>query len=229
MRKQDYYSKKLSAFRLKQCYDIAPPRIQQYLDAEIHFVLENINPIDTVLELGCGYGRVLAKLARNTKYLYGIDTSEESLKHAQEYLTDFPNIFLHNMDVASLNFQKQMFDVVFAIQNGISAFQVSPHKLVRESIRVTKSGGRILLSSYSEKFWEARLDWFIKQSKGGLLGEIDYKKTKNGVIVCKDGFIAKTFTPEDFLRLTSDMGLKAIIKEVDESSIFCVIKVTHNH
>jgi len=229
MGEQDYYSKKLSDLRLKQCYDIAPPRIQQYLEAEIHFVLKNIKPTDTVLELGCGYGRVLARLTRNTKCLYGIDTSEESLKYAQEYLTDFSNVVLHKMDVASLNFQNQMFDVVFAIQNGISAFQVNPLKLIRESIRVTKSGGRIILSSYSEKIWEARIDWFNKQSKEGLLGKIDYKKTRNGVIVCKDGFVARTFTPEDFLRLSSDLALKATIEEVDESSIFCIIEVKHNH
>jgi hypothetical protein len=32
---QEYYSEKLSAERLKKCYDIAPSRVRQYLDAEI--------------------------------------------------------------------------------------------------------------------------------------------------------------------------------------------------
>ena len=219
-----YYSEKLSASQLKRCYDIAPPRIQQYLEAEIEYVLAQISFSDVVLELGCGYGRVLARLAMKAKSVYGIDTSIESLEYAQEFLSDFTNVELHKMDATSLDLQNQMFDVVIAIQNGISAFQVNPIKLIRESIRVTKIGGRILLSSYSEKIWEARLDWFIKQSKDGLLGEIDYKKTRNGTIVCKDGFVARTFTSEDFLRLSSDLELKARIEEVDESSIFCIIQ-----
>ncbi|MFX1508229.1 MAG: class I SAM-dependent methyltransferase [Promethearchaeota archaeon] len=229
MGEKAYYSEKLSAFRLKRCYDIATPRIQQYLEAEIQYVLSYTKASDMVLELGCGYGRVLARLARKAKFIYGIDTSEESLKCAQEFLSGYTNIELHKMDAASLDFQNQMFDTVIAIQNGISAFKVDPYKLIRESIRVSKSGGRILFSSYSEKIWEARLDWFIKQSEEGLLGEIDLHKTGNGVIVCKDGFVARTYTPEDFLRITSDLKLNATIQEVDESSIFCVIQINHNH
>lgn len=225
MGETDYYSEKLSASQLKRCYDIAPPRIQQYLEAEIQYVLNNIKASDTVLELGCGYGRVLARLARKAKSIYGIDTSEESLNCAQEFLSGFVNVELHRMDAASLDFPNQIFDAVIAIQNGISAFQVDPYKLIRESIRVTKSGGRILFSSYSEKIWDARLEWFIKQSEEGLLGEIDHDKTGNGVIICKDGFIARTYSPEDFLRISSDLKLNAIIEEVNESSIFCVIQI----
>ena len=58
-----YYSQKLSAVRLKQVYDIAPPRVRQYLDAEVNHVLEKMHPGDLVIELGCGYGRILPKLA----------------------------------------------------------------------------------------------------------------------------------------------------------------------
>ena len=51
---KEYYSEKLSANKLKRCYDIATPRIKQYLKAEIDFVLEQIHPSDKVIELGCG-------------------------------------------------------------------------------------------------------------------------------------------------------------------------------
>jgi SAM-dependent methyltransferase len=59
-----YYREKLSANRLERVYAIAPPRVRQYLDAEIDHVLALVGPNDAVLELGCGYGRVLALLAR---------------------------------------------------------------------------------------------------------------------------------------------------------------------
>ena len=229
MGENEYYSKKLSTLRLKRCYEIAPPRIQQYLEAEIQFVLDNIKSTDTVLELGCVYGRVLARLGMKAKSICGIDTSDESLWYAQEFLADLSNVELHKMNVVPLDFKDQMFDVVIAIQNGISAFKVDPLKLIRESIRVTKTGGIILISSYSEKTWEARLDWFIKQSEEGLLGEIDLKKTGNGIIVCKDGFVATTYTSEDFSRFSSKLELKTTIEEVDQSSVFWVIHVNHIH
>jgi len=41
-----YYNEKLSADKLKSCYEIAPPRIQQYLEAEVNHVLKKINPED---------------------------------------------------------------------------------------------------------------------------------------------------------------------------------------
>lgn len=59
----NYYKDKLSALRLKKCYDIAPPRIQKYLKAEIDHVLQKITSKDVVLELGCGYGRLLSQIA----------------------------------------------------------------------------------------------------------------------------------------------------------------------
>jgi len=227
MKENDYYSEKLSALHLKQCYEIANPRIQQYLEAEIQYVLRYIKPNDTVLELGCGYGRVLSRLAQKAKKVYGIDTSEESLRLARDIFSDIPNIELNKMNAKSLSFEDQMFDLVIAIQNSISAFKVDPQEVIKESLRVTKHGGKIILSSYSQNIWKARLEWFIQQSKEGLLGEIDLQNTKDGVIVCKDGFEATTFNLDDFIIITSDMKLKAITEEVDKSSIFCVITAEH--
>ncbi|MCU0646032.1 MAG: class I SAM-dependent methyltransferase, partial [bacterium] len=83
--------------------------------------------------------------------------------------------------------------------------------------------GIVLFSSYSEKFWEDRLNWFRLQAEHGLVGEIDEEQTGNGVIVCKDGFRATQFGASDFLNLTSDLGVETIIKEVDRSSVFCEI------
>ncbi|UCE13917.1 MAG: class I SAM-dependent methyltransferase [Candidatus Heimdallarchaeota archaeon] len=225
MVENSYYSKKLTALRLKRCYEIASPRIKQYLEAEIQYVLNHIQHDDIVLELGCGYGRVITRLAKRAKKVYGIDTSEESITLALETLDDLSNVELLNMNAIDLNFPDQMFDLVIAIQNSISAFNVDPHKLISESIRVTKSGGKVLLSSYSSKIWDARLDWFIKQSEEGLLGEIDLEKTGKGVIICKDGFKATTYTRADFFNLAKELRLKTTIEEIDESSVFCVIFV----
>lgn len=82
-----YYSHKLSAERLKLCYEIAPLRVKRYFEAEIEFIL---------------------------------------------------------------GFRNRRFDVVVCIQNGISAFKVDQRKLIGETMCVTRSGGTLLFSSYSE-------------------------------------------------------------------------------
>ncbi len=222
----DYYKKKLAADNLEKCYEIAPPRVKQYLTAEISFVLDQITPHETVLDLGCGFGRVLPAIAQKAQKVVGIDNSHPSLLSAKEASSCIKNCFLIESDAAKLAFKDNIFDLVSCIQNGISAFHVDQKKLLAESIRVAKPGGTILFSSYSEKFWHHRLEWFKIQSNAGLLGEIDFEKTGNGVIICKDGFKAVTFGPAGFLSLAAQLGVSAStsIIEIDESSIFCVIR-----
>lgn len=219
-----YYIEKLSASRLKQVYDIAPLRVKQYLEAEIDHVVEHIRPGHTVLELGCGYGRVLSRLAEKAGLVIGIDTALDSLLFGRKLLRGAANCRLVQMNAVQLGFHGRAFDVVVCIQNGISAFHVDQRELIRESIRVTKAGGIALFSSYSDKFWEARLEWFEMQSEAGLLGEIDREKTGNGVIVCKDRFTATTVGSDEFRSLTASIDVEAKIVEVDESSLFCEIR-----
>lgn len=185
----DYYKDNLSARRLQRVYQIAPPRIQQYLRAEVEHVLSYIHPGNTVLDMGCGYGRIMPALAEMEGLVVGIDTSLSSLLLAKDLLQDKPNCQIACMDAIHPAFPDQTFDRVICIQNGISAFHVDKRALVEESIRVTKRHGTLLFSSYSPKFWKERLRWFELQAAEGLLGEIDYEKTGNGLIVCKDGFV----------------------------------------
>ena len=221
----DYYSNNLSAERLVRVYEIAPPRVQQYLEAEVEHVMERINPGDIVLELGCGYGRILPRLARKANLVVGIDTSPASLRLGREKLKGISSCHFLNINAIRLAFVDKVFDAVVCIQNGISAFHVDQRDLIRESIRVTKPGGIALFSSYSDKFWDARLDWFRLQSEAGLLGEIDPEKTRDGVIVCRDGFTATTVGSEKFFSIVKGTDLDTQIVEVDESSLFCEITV----
>jgi len=46
-----------------------------------------------------------------------------------------------------------------------------------------------VFSTYAAEFWSERLRWFELQAAAGLVGEIDYEKTKDGVVVCKDGSV----------------------------------------
>ncbi|MCK4695379.1 MAG: class I SAM-dependent methyltransferase [Candidatus Cloacimonetes bacterium] len=222
---KNYYSKKLSSTMLYKCYEIASPRVKKYLKAEIEFVLKHIEPADIVLELGCGYGRVLKKLIGKARKVVGIDTSKESLQLARDILGKNKSLELYEMNAINLKFEDGEFDIVFCIQNGISAFHVDRQQLIKEAVRVTRSGGKVLFSSYSNKFWKDRFEWFQLQAEHNLIGEIDYEKTGNGVIVCKDGFRATTVSSEELLSLSSNLNIVTEIVEEDNSSIFCVMTV----
>jgi len=92
-------------------------------------------------------------------------------------------------------------------------------------VRVTRSGGRLLFSTYAARFWPHRLEWFEAQAAHGLVGEIDRAATRDGVIVCRDGFRAVTWDEAGFRRLVEPLGLAPGFVEVDGSSLFCELRL----
>ncbi len=218
-----YYRDKLHGHRLKRCYDVAPVRIQQYLRAEIEYVAQQTLSGKSLLELGCGYGRVLKHLSVKTKTVFGIDVALSNIDFASHYLLGCDNYDLAVMDATNLGFADDSFDHVVCIQNGVCAFHVDISALVRESVRVVKGQGSVFFSTYSPKIWQERLEWFELQSREGLVGKIDRNKTHNGIIVCEDGFTAGTLDAERFCDEVSDIPVEVAVEEVDESSLFFIL------
>ncbi len=216
----NYYSKNLHGPNLEKCYLLAPDRVKQYLSEEINFISSRIKPDDSVLELGCGYGRIVFKLAGNLKSITGIDISTDNIEYANK-LNKNPNSMFKKMDALQLEFEDNTFDRVICLQNGICAFNTDKEKLVQEALRVTKPKGKIFFSTYSEKFWTHRLKWFELQAEHGLLGKIDYKKSINNTVVCKDGFSSGAMKQQEFLKISKKLNVKSEISVVDSSCIIC--------
>lgn len=221
--KKNYYAQKLNSEKLYQVYQTQIERVKQYIDAEINFVRHELHGHEKILELGAGYGRIMKELAPFAASINGIDISKDSVAFGQEYLKDSPTCQLKVMDAHKLEFDVK-FDVVLCLQNGISAMKGEALNLIEQSIKVLSHGGKAYFSSYSPKFWEHRLAWFHEQANKGLLGEINLEKTKDGTIVCKDGFVAITYTLEDMEKLGKAVGYNYRIQEVDNSSIFLILE-----
>jgi 2-polyprenyl-6-hydroxyphenyl methylase/3-demethylubiquinone-9 3-methyltransferase len=218
-----YYAERLSADRLRRCYELASPRVRRYLAAEIEHVAARLTPRDRVLEIGCGYGRVAEHLAACAGAVIGIDTSWASLEMARR--GRIAGLRLALMDAGRLALAPCSFDVTACVQNGIAVFQVDPRRLVGEALRVTRPGGRVFFSSYAEGFWPERLEWFRAQAAHGLLGEIDEERTGDGAIICRDGFRSATVTRDEFAALAAEHRVAARIEEVDGSSLICEMTV----
>ena len=221
----DYYSQSLYGRKLKRVYDIAPLRVREYLEAEIQYTIEEIDGMDLVIELGCGYGRIMKSVSPHVEHMVGIDMSGKTLAFATEYLSGLSNCYLFQMNAVQLGFQSQVFDAVLCVQNGLSAFRVDSRALIEEALRITRPGGLLLFSSYSPKFWNYRLEWFRLQAEEGLIGEIDGDRTKEGVIICKDGLRLTFVGEKQFTKLFTSEKTRVSTVEVDESSIFCRVEV----
>jgi SAM-dependent methyltransferase len=218
-----YYRTSLAAERLERCYELAPPRVRQYLRAEVDFLAARLAPEDVVLDLGCGYGRTLPAFADAGAFAVGVDTSAESLRLAAERLHARRDCVLVHADALALPFPDGSFDAVACIQNGISAFHCDRRALIEEALRVLRPGGRAYFSSYSEGFWPYRMAWFELQAEAGLIGAIDHERSGEGIIVCRDGFAASTLDAPDFVALVDGLDVESEITEVDGSSLFCIL------
>lgn len=219
----NYYEQRLNSTKLFQVYETKYPRIKRYLSEEIKFVLEDLRGDEKVLEVGTGYGRIIKELEPFASKLVGIDISKDSVELGRNYIKGSPRCSIEVMDAYNLKFGEE-FDVVLCLQNGLSAMKGNPIDLVEQCMKVLVPGGRAYFSTYSFKFWNHRLDWFHEQADKGLLGEIDLEKTHNGIITCRDGFVATTLSEDELKKLGEEFGNNYIIKEVDESSLFLIIK-----
>ncbi|MGF7108491.1 class I SAM-dependent methyltransferase [Treponema pedis] len=222
MTNENYYAVNLNSQKLLQVYDTAIPRIKRYLNEEINFVKKQLTGKESVLEIACGYGRILKELSPFAAHFTGIDISKDSIQFGQEFLLGCKNVELKTMDAFELPFSEK-FDIVLCLQNGISAVKGNPETLISKAIQALRKHGKAFFSTYSPHFWEHRLQWFKEQADKKLLGEIDEEKTKDGVIICKDGFKALTFSEKDLIDFGEKSGFNYEIKEVDGSSLFLIL------
>lgn len=218
----NYYEDKLNSQSLFKVYETAIPRVHQYLDSEIEFVRQRLHASDNVLEMAAGYGRIIKKLAPFCKSITGIDISAENVSLGAEYLRDYPNASMVTMDAHKMDIEER-FDVVLCLQNALSAMRANS-TLIQNTIDLLIPGGTLYISTYSANFWDWRLKWFEEQAQKGLLGEIDYEQTKDGVIICKDGFRATTHSREDLDKIGASSNFPYRIEEVDQSSLFLIIE-----
>lgn len=219
---KNYYAEKLSAGKLLDVYDTDIPRVAQYLTAEIDHIKSYLKDGFKAIELGAGYGRIMKELAPHLEYIDGIDIAGDSVAFGQHYLSYAPNARLYQADAFSYETEEK-YDLVICAQNGLSAIKGDPLLLVQRAVSLLNAGGTALFSTYSAHFWAYRLAWFQEQSDKGLLGELDFEKSVNGKIVCKDGFSSTAFTEGDLRDLGENTGRHFYIEEIDCSSLFLIV------
>lgn len=222
-KERNYYAAGLNATNLARVYETSIPRVARYLEEEIAFVRRGLHGGERVLEVAAGYGRIMRALAADVAEIDGIDISPANVAYGEEYLEGCPNCRLLVMDVHEMRLMRK-YDVALCLQNGLSAVKGDASGTVEAVMGTLRPGGRAYFSTYSDRFWEHRLRWFVEQSEKGLLGEIDYARTGDGKIVCVDGFTATTFGEEELRRFGDATGCPYRLELVDESSLFLIIE-----
>lgn len=173
----------------------------------------NISPDDIVLDIGCGGGMNINRMAQTAKNVYGVDYSIESVNLSKEVNEDLireGRVEVHEGDVMDLPFDDDTFDIVTAFETVY--FWPDIIKSFGEVKRVLKPGGMFLIGCESNgtnnlamKFFDKVIDMTFYEDKDlrEFLGNNDFKditvylrdgKNKQEIIKKSDG---ETFKVDD--------------------------------
>ncbi|HLW79145.1 MAG TPA: methyltransferase domain-containing protein, partial [Terriglobia bacterium] len=114
----------------------------------------------TVLELGCGIGRLLKPLAPRAAAVIGIDISSEMVRQAQERLGVFPNVRIHKThgDLSPVETSSVDFCFCFAVFEHVPSKE-PVFRYFEEASRVLRPGGifRFQVNQRPEKCGRAQV------------------------------------------------------------------------
>jgi ubiquinone/menaquinone biosynthesis C-methylase UbiE len=107
------------------------------------------SPIDTLVDLGTGTGRVLELFAPRAKQLLGLDSSREMLAIARSTIEKqhLKNVQVRQSDIYALPLGGSSADVVIIHQ--VLHFLDEPQKALLEASRILKAQGRLLIVDFA--------------------------------------------------------------------------------
>lgn len=107
----------------------------------------NQQSFSTILEVGMGTGLTLRHYRPGSK-IVGVDMSAGMLKGARDKVRHYPGIEVdfHQMNALALEFEDDSFDCTYA--PSLMTVVPEPDLLLREMVRVTKPGGKIIVISH---------------------------------------------------------------------------------
>lgn len=100
---------------------------------------------ESVLDIGCGDGKITARIAQRVKdgYVFGIDSSANMIQHAckQFPVTEYPNLFFRHMDATQIHLLEK-FDLAFS--NATLHWVKEQNAVLSGVHRCVRSGGKLL-------------------------------------------------------------------------------------
>ena len=115
--------------------------------ADADLVRPLLEPTDTVLDLGCGIGRVTRYVAPMCREIWAVDASETMLGYARERLAQLPNVrFALSTDLRFPEVESGSVDLAYSLLTLQHVEREHAFRLLQELHRVLRPGGTALLT-----------------------------------------------------------------------------------
>jgi ubiquinone/menaquinone biosynthesis C-methylase UbiE len=157
-----------------------------------------IRPADTVLDLGCGIGRVVRYVAPLCREVWAVDVSETMLNFARERLADLPNVRLvRGEEVAIPAVATATIDFAYSLLTLQHVEREHAFLLMRELRRVLRPDGTAYLT-FPNLLSDTYLSGFIQYAESGEVA---------------NAARARFYTPQEVERLLPAAGFE--IRKLD--------------
>lgn len=203
--------------------------VRTFLRAEIRYLKTHLKKDARVLDVGCGYGRVLKLLQKGSWELWGMDNSSSELRQAKQYIGRAPNIHLVLGDVRKTGFSQEFFDVAYVTGNTFGNLGRSKVPILKELTRIVRKGGSIIVTTYNEKdeTFAIRLSSYRKVK---VPLKMVSKREKKVYIKVKtygkdETFVSEQFSRDELKKLFLKSGLKAKVKPLTKITYVCEARV----
>lgn len=128
-------------------YDKLVPMTSFYRE-QLRRVESHLKDKQTILDLGCGSGRLVKKLAMKNKTCYGIDSNKDMFLSAVD--DESRGIFFSLQDIQEMNFPAEFFDAVTSI-NSLYCVE-DPEKVLNGVYGILKPSGLFILTGPKKGF-----------------------------------------------------------------------------
>jgi ubiquinone/menaquinone biosynthesis C-methylase UbiE len=190
------------------------PLLKDWLEKENNYLQKYVEKNSITLDIGCGFGRNIKELINKNRKVVGVDYDKSVFKVVKKELAEYKNVSLFLEKAEKLHFKDNTFDYVICMGNTFGDMPSTKTKVLSEMKRVTKKGGKIIISIFSENAMEERIE---NLKRAGFI----ITKIKDSDIFTKEGLIAQQFTKEKLKNIFKESGLNVKIIKLNSIAYIC--------
>lgn len=177
-----------------------PPQIQAFLQAEFDLLHDVVRDGMRVIDVGCGTGRHLLRLADRLRLGLGVDYERSYIAEAARRI-DALHLHFVTADATAIP-ATAAFDLAICLTNTWGTMG-DKAGVLKEMRRLVPKPGSRFLSVYAQSSVPARRDWYRR------LGHVVLEETP-GYLVTEGGFRSEHFSEERLRSLVGDCAIRPL-------------------
>lgn len=178
-----------------------PKSFIKLFEQEEAYIKRSIKKGEKVLDVGCGTGRTILSIVNVAENITGLDIDPKAIEDTKKNTANCKNVDIVLGSATSIPFEDKTFDVVVFSMTLVN-LDTEKSKGLSEMKRVAKDNAKIIVSVYSEKATEERMNMY-KQVNVPIESE-----TNGRFVFGIEGLVSEQFSVEEMKRMIEPLGLE---------------------